>query len=179
MIINLPPPDRIMAKYAKLLQLSAGATTVQPCQGNAGRAPSESEGTRQLAASPLAAAGPQPCASPPALPLSDSLDAGRGHACRPTAPGLEKPQRGNRTGRPAAARGAGAQGATQGFVGTGRPRRRARWGSTAHARPQCKLKPLYEAEEEAVTAGSPAFGPGPDSLSPSSSASGGRDASGV
>ena len=67
-------------------------------------------------------------------------------------------------GMPAAAPSAGVLGTTQGFGGVGRQRRRARWDSTARARPRRKLKPLYESEEEA--AGDPGFGPGPHPLSP-------------
>ena len=71
---------------------------------------------------------------------------------------------GNHTGMPAAAPSAGVLGPTQAFGGVGRPRRRARWDSTARARPRRKLKPLYEDEEEA--AGSHGSGSGPDPLSP-------------
>ena len=117
----------------------------------------ERKGSLQLAATPLAAAGLQPCASPQVLPLSgNSLSAGRRHAC--DLPG------GNGMGMPRAAPCTGVLGGTQGFGGVGRRRRRARWESTAHARPRRKLKPLYESEEEA--AGGPDSGPGPDPLSP-------------
>ena len=138
------------------LWLSAGATTVQCCHGDAGHTPIVRKGSLQLAASSLAPAEPQQCAKPQILPLSNSLNVGSRHAC-----GL---QMGDRMGMPAAAASAGKLGCTQGFSGVGGQRRRARWDTSSRARPRRKPKPLYEAEEEA--AGSLGSGPGPDPLSP-------------
>ena len=156
MYSHVSPPDALEL-------LSAGATTVQRCHGDAGCAPRERRGTLQLAACSLPAASSRRC-DPPTLPLHNSLDAGRGHACGPKAPGLSSPERGHRMGRPLAAPAACALRASQGFGGVVGGRAGATVAARCTRAPKRKLKPLYEEDEGAP--GAPGPGPGPDPLSP-------------